>query len=144
MAVRKIRVKVGERSYNVELEDVSTSPVRVTVDGETFFVEVEGLPAIRPKARRLSGLRPPPPATSQAGVPAPRISEKLIRAPMPGRVVAVNVRPGDNVQPGDEVCVLESMKMEQSIRAAQAGVIKAVHIHPLQQVNADDPLVELE
>ena len=63
---------------------------------------------------------------------------------MPGRVVAVNVRPGDTVSEGQELCVVEAMKMEQSVCASQNGAIKTVHVKPLQQVSADDPLIELE
>ncbi len=63
---------------------------------------------------------------------------------MPGRVMSILVRPGDRVSAGDEVCVVEAMKMEQSIRTSRDGVVKAVHVQPLDPVNADDPLVELE
>ncbi len=142
MALRTVRVKVGERWYTVEVDNISTSPLRVTVEGETFDVEVEGLPQANPTAisprtpqQGPPQVRPPPPAG---------VSEKIIRSPMPGRVVAVNVRPGDTVSPGQEVCVVEAMKMEQSISTSQGGVIKVVHVRPLQQVGADDPMVELE
>ncbi len=144
MAVRSIRVRVGERWYTVEVEDLSTSPVRVTVEGETFYVEVEGLPKARP-ARRV-----PPAATgprtehAQARSPGATGSDKIIRSPMPGRVMAVTVRPGDIVTPGQEVCVLEAMKMEQSIRTPQDGVVREVHVRPMDQVGTNDPLVELE
>ena len=63
---------------------------------------------------------------------------------MPGRVISIMVRPGDQVAAGDELCVVEAMKMEQSIRTGQDGVIKAVHVQPMDSVSANDPLVELE
>ncbi len=63
---------------------------------------------------------------------------------MPGRVMSITVRPGQRVSAGEEVCVVEAMKMEQSIRASRAGVIKAIHVQPLDSVSADDPLIELE
>jgi biotin carboxyl carrier protein len=63
---------------------------------------------------------------------------------MPGRVMSIRVRPGDRVSAGDEVCVVEAMKMEQSIRSPRDGVVKTVHVQPLDSVSADDPLVELE
>ena len=147
MAVNSIRVRVGERWYTVEVEDLSASPVRVTVEGETFEVEVEGLPAARPSPRRGTQPRPPragPPPPARTGAARGAGSEKVITSPMPGRVVAVNVRPGDTVSSGQEVCVVEAMKMEQSILASADGVIKAVHIRPFQQVGADEPLIELE
>jgi biotin carboxyl carrier protein len=63
---------------------------------------------------------------------------------MPGRVIAIMVRPGDRVTAGQEVCVVEAMKMEQSIWAPRDGVVKAVHVQPMDSVGANDPLVELE
>ena len=63
---------------------------------------------------------------------------------MPGRVMSITVRPGDAVSEGDEVCVVEAMKMEQSIRAPRNGIVKEIHVQPLDSVNANDPLVELE
>lgn len=144
MALRTVRVRVGERWYTVEVDDLSTSPVTVTVDGETFEVEVEGLPGARPGTRRPFQPRPAQPQAPRSRLPAPGVSDKVVRSPMPGRVVSVSVRPGESVSAGQEVCVVEAMKMEQSIRISRDGVVKAVHVQPLQQVNAEDPLVELE
>ena len=135
MALRTVRVKVGEHWYTVEVDDISTSPVHVTVEGETFLVEVPGLPQAKRSARRK---------TSDQKTAGHAISEKLIRSPMPGRVMAVNVKPGQSVGTGQEVCVVEAMKMEQSIRVGQEGIIKTIYVKPMQQVGADDPLIELE
>jgi biotin carboxyl carrier protein len=63
---------------------------------------------------------------------------------MPGRVMSILVRPGDRVSAGDEVCVVEAMKMEQSILAPRDGVVKTIHVQPLDSVSANDPLIELE
>ena len=144
MAVRTIRVKVGERWYTVEVADMSTSPIEVTVDGETIYVEVEGLPTARPAPSRPMTPMAPRPGPARPRPAPTRPSDKVIRSPMPARVIAVTVRPGDTVSAGQEVCVLEAMKMEQSIHAPQAGIVKTVHTRPLEQVGVDDPLVELE
>lgn len=63
---------------------------------------------------------------------------------MPGRVISILVRPGDTVAAGDELCVVEAMKMEQSIRAAREGVVKVIHVQPMDSVAANDALMELE
>ena len=139
MALRSIRVRVGDRWYTVEVEDLSTSPVRVNVEGETFLVEVEGLPGQASPPAGPTAAPSQPSAGRQAGG-----GDKVIRSPMPGRVVAVTVRPGDAVSAGQEVAVVEAMKMEQSIRSPSDGVIKAIHVQPLEQVTGDQPLVELE
>ena len=63
---------------------------------------------------------------------------------MPGKVISIMVRPGERVSAGDEVCVVEAMKMEQSIRAARDGIIKAVLVQPMDSVSKNDPLIEME
>ena len=145
MAVTRLRVRVGNNWYNIEVGDLSQSPVQVTVEGETFSVEVEGLPAVQPRPRRgrsqTPGITVPPP-TSRAS--PSRTEENVIRSPMPGRVISILVRPGDRVTAGQEVCVVEAMKMEQSIRAAREGVVKEVLVQPTDSVRTNDPLIELE
>jgi len=146
LAITVVRVKVGDRWYTVQVGDLTRSPVEVTVEGETFQVEVEGLPpppAPRPRRGRPAGreiLAPPP--YSRTGPTTP--SDKILRSPMPGRVLAIRIRPGDRVATGDEVCVVEAMKMEQSIRAPRDGVIKTIHVQPMDSVRANDPLIELQ
>ena len=143
MAVRSVRVKVGERWYTVQVDNLSTSPISVSVEGETFYVDVEGLPQSKQTPRRADHQPTSRTAPPTGARPTPGVSDKIIRSPMPGRILAVTVRPGDSVSPGQEVCVVEAMKMEQSIRALQDGTVKKVHVQPLQQVGTNDPLVEL-
>lgn len=144
-----IRVKVGEQWYTVAVGDLSRSPVEVTVDGQTYAVEVEAPePPAAPRPRR--GRRPPSrvaaPAFPRTGVPLSSFdpADAILRSPMPGRVIAIRVRPGDRVAAGDEVCVVEAMKMEQSIRAARDGIVKEIYAQPMDSVGANDPLIELE
>ena len=65
-------------------------------------------------------------------------------APMPGKIVAVHVRPGDEVREGQLLLVLEAMKMEHHITAAAAGRVAAVLVEPGQQVDGGADLVQLE
>ncbi len=62
---------------------------------------------------------------------------------MPGRVVALLVDEGDEVEPGQGVVVLEAMKMENEIAAEHGGVVTKVHVEPGQAVEGGDPLFEL-
>ena len=146
MAVTRLRVQVGNNWYNVEVGDLDQSPVLVTVEGETFPVEVEGLPSQgRTRTRRGRGETPgilvPPPASR---VNPTGGDGNFIRSPMPGRVISIMVRPGDSVSVGQEVCVVEAMKMEQSIRSPQNGVVKEIRVQPMDSVRTNDPLMELE
>ena len=147
-----VTVRIGEQWYTVEVGDLSQSPVTVAVDGETFLidVEVDGGPPPPPGRQRprpassISAPDAPAPSAGTPGSPAAPAADDILRSPMPGRVMSVLVRPGDAVAAGAEVCVVEAMKMEQSILAHRDGIVKTVFVQPLDSVNANDPLVELE
>ncbi len=145
MALTNLRIKVGDNWYTVQIGDLTQSPIQVTVEGETFEVEVEGLspppaPLGRGRSRQTQIEAPTPQSQSSAA----NYSDDILRSPMPGRVISILVRPGDRVSAGDEVCVVEAMKMEQSIRAHRDGVVKTIFVQPMDPVKADDPLIELE
>ncbi len=150
MALTTFRVKVGDQWYTVEVGDLTQSPVEIIVEGESIFVDLETVPLPpqpppRPRRGRTRSPAITPPPSSAAGAAPPQPpSDHTIRSPMPGRVMSITVRPGQRVSAGEEVCVVEAMKMEQSIRAPRAGVIKAIHVQPLDTVSAGDPLIELE
>ena len=67
-----------------------------------------------------------------------------LKAPMPGRVVLVRARPGDTVGAGQELLVLEAMKMELALKAPRDGVIADVRAAAGDFVEADAVLVTLE
>ncbi|PRA48323.1 MULTISPECIES: acetyl/propionyl/methylcrotonyl-CoA carboxylase subunit alpha [Pseudomonas] len=67
-----------------------------------------------------------------------------LTAPMNGSIVRVLVEPGQKVEAGAQLVVLEAMKMEHSIRAPQDGVIKALYCQEGEMVNEGSALVELE
>lgn len=66
---------------------------------------------------------------------------KLISAPMPGRIVSLNVKPGQKVLVGEGVIVMEAMKMRNVLRAERDGVIKKVNVKEGDNVPVDSILV---
>ncbi|MEO6154944.1 MAG: acetyl-CoA carboxylase biotin carboxyl carrier protein subunit, partial [Thermomonas sp.] len=71
-------------------------------------------------------------------------AEHRIRAPMPGRVVLVQAKPGDAVSAGDVVLVIEAMKMELALKAPRDGVVEEVRVTAGEFVEADAVLATLE
>ncbi|XP_022358410.1 propionyl-CoA carboxylase alpha chain, mitochondrial isoform X5 [Enhydra lutris kenyoni] len=71
-------------------------------------------------------------------------TSSILRSPMPGVVVAVSVKPGDSVAEGQEICVIEAMKMQNSMTAGKTGKVKSVHCKAGDTVGEGDLLVELE
>ncbi|XP_054575886.1 propionyl-CoA carboxylase alpha chain, mitochondrial isoform X1 [Eptesicus fuscus] len=71
-------------------------------------------------------------------------TSSTLRSPMPGMVVAVSVKPGDMVSEGQEICVIEAMKMQNSMTAGKTGKVKSVHCKAGDTVGEGDLLVELQ
>lgn len=67
-----------------------------------------------------------------------------IVAPMGGKIIDVKVKPGDGVNEGDEVVILEAMKMELPIVADESGTVKEVKCNKGDTVEAESVLVVLE
>jgi biotin carboxyl carrier protein len=140
--MRQLRLQVNGQWYSVQVGDVHQSPVEVMVDDEFYLVDLEAAsqsPRRRPTAPRQERKEEPP---GLRGIT--QGNEKVVRCPLPGRVIALQIIKGQQVEPGDEICLLESMKMEQSIRVAQGGIVKSVKVKINQSVNAGSPLLEMQ
>ena len=69
---------------------------------------------------------------------------KIVMAPMPGTVKTVAVSVGQMIGEGTECCVLEAMKMQNSLKSGASGKVKAVNVKPGDTVQADQVLIEIE
>ena len=68
-------------------------------------------------------------------------SARTLVAPLPGRIVKVAVKPGDRVEKGATLLVIEAMKMENEFKAGASGTIAEVRVEPGQAVNGGDVLI---
>ena len=148
------RVRFGENDpVRAELAEIEGSPVRmVKLDTHVYRVVVEKrrgkgrfilwvdgyrfeTEALDEGTRRIRDVSA---ASAAPSGPAP------IVAPMPGLVIRVQVAPGDTIEAGQGVVVMEAMKMENELRATTAGLVKSVKVAPGTAVERGALLVELE
>ena len=138
----KVRVRIEGRDFAVEVGDLTSRPVRVTVDGKPYEVWPEQAAA---QPGPPPGLAPP---RSPGGTPRPSpapvraAAGMAVRAPIPGVILSVGVKAGERVDRGQELCVLEAMKMKNAIRASRDGTVAVVHVTPGQHVKHNDLLLE--
>jgi biotin carboxyl carrier protein len=124
-------VKLGTNVYRVVVEK-RQGKGRYTLWVDGFRFEVEALD------ERTRSIRDVSAANAGPSGPAPII------APMPGLVIRVNVNPGDAIEAGQGVVVMEAMKMENELRATTPGIVKSVKVAPGTAVERGTVLVELE
>jgi|MTBAKSStandDraft_1061840.scaffolds.fasta_scaffold01549_7 biotin carboxyl carrier protein len=142
----KVIVRVDEKLYEVEIGDLNARPIVAVVEGETFEIWPEALgsgTALAASAPASAAPEPPASASAPAARAAPSNSDaSAVHAPIPGVIVSVSVQPGDQVSTGQELCVLEAMKMKNTIRAPRDGEIATVAMAVGQHVQHHQVLVE--
>jgi biotin carboxyl carrier protein len=141
----KYKLTVNNQTYDVEIENINARPVVVTVDGQRFEImpeagnqpqaQTEALPKVELKPAALNPV-------SMANQPIGGNSS--LNAPLPGTVVELFVKPGDVVEAGQVMLVIEAMKMKNSIRSTRGGIIEKVLVNQGQSVAHKQALVEFE
>ena len=119
---------------------------RVTVNGVAYDVVVEEIAGGAAPAPVAAAPAPAAAAPAPAAAPAaPKgaAGAVVVKAPMPGTLIKVNVKPGDAVKKGDVLCVLEAMKMENDIMAPADGVVASVEVTQGASVATDAVLVTM-
>jgi len=127
--------------------------LKITVDGKIYEVEVEASepetppfaagfvpPQVRMPAAQVG---PVPVATPAGGAPVADES-KVCRTPIAGTVVRITAKPGQQIQTGDVLLVLEAMKMETNITSPTAGKVAKILCAVGESVQGGKVLVELE
>jgi acetyl-CoA/propionyl-CoA carboxylase biotin carboxyl carrier protein len=114
--------------------------VPVEVDGRRYTVKV-WLPDAPAVARGGGRARPKPSGAAQG---AGGSGDGTVSAPMQGTIVKILVAVGDEVEPGQAICVLEAMKMENHINAEKAGTIAEIRVGPGDGVGTGDVLAVIE
>lgn len=147
--MKKMNITVNGTAYEVEIGDLSTSPIEVLVNGKSYSVTLEGgapvaaAPVVRAPVPAAPVTTPAVPVVP-AAAPAASASASDVRAPMPGVILDIAVKPGDKVTKGQQLLALEAMKMKNAIRSPRDAVIASVEVKDKQKVAYGDVLVRFE
>ena len=124
----KYKVTLNNRVYEVEVEK-----------GQAMLIDEYD--AVAPAAPAAPTAVPAAPAAPAAVPAAALASGEVVKAPMPGNILKINVAPGQKVEEGDVLIVLEAMKMENEIVAAKSGTVAQVAVSKGAVVETGAPLV---
>lgn len=129
--MKEFKFKIGGTDYLATVEDLRGGNMQVTVNGQTYQVEIPQTKAQGPRPAASA------PAASQAGGPKNVVSE------LPGTVTEVKVAAGQHVKRGEVLLVIEAMKMANDIVSEVDGTVQRVAVSNGQSVNQGDLLVEM-
>jgi biotin carboxyl carrier protein len=134
----KYIVKIANTSYEVEIEDIYARPMIARVDGQVFEVNPEHgtRPAVQQQVKEVKPVefsRQPSHST---------LATNELTAPLPGTIVEIFVKAGEQIESGQVILVIEAMKMKNSIRATRAGRISEVLVNAGETVAHKQALVK--
>lgn len=122
--------------------------LQITIDGKAYEVEVEVLDEDEspetPTHPAYQAISVTSGSHASSHIGSWDSSGKICRSPLAGVVVKVNVEIGQSVESGDLLMVLEAMKMETSIAAPRAAIVKSIHVAQGNPVKLNQILLELE
>lgn len=130
ITLNTFNLSVNNKSYLITIKKNNSSDFLVTLRGEV--VETKVLSALQEKAANL--------------IESIKVKHSIttLNSPMPGMILKIKKLPGDEIQQGESLLILEAMKMENDIRSPVTGRIKEVKVKEGQAVEKGIPLLIIE
>ncbi|MDE6416269.1 MAG: biotin/lipoyl-binding protein [Duncaniella sp.] len=145
--MKEYKYKINGNSYTVAIGDIDNGLATVQVNGVPYKVEFEKSEkpvTIVNTPRPVAAPRTDTGAKIIASAKATSGSGNQVKAPLPGVVMNINVKVGDQVKAADTVLVLEAMKMENAIHAGYDGRVASISVNPGDSVLEGAVLVTIE
>jgi glutaconyl-CoA/methylmalonyl-CoA decarboxylase subunit gamma len=135
--MKQYKIKVNDQEYMVEVEEIT--------DGNQATAHTSTVTTAKQQEQKETIKKPevksaPKPETKKL-VDQGSTEGEEIQAPMPGKILKINVSEGDSVNEGDTVLILEAMKMENEIVANNSGKVKKISVSVNDMVETDDILM---
>jgi biotin carboxyl carrier protein len=154
--MRRYTIEIDGRSFVIDVQEQDGDTYAVSVDGQGFQARLtadEGLENgnalhVTPAAAPATGMVPRASLSAKpagtAATPVATGAGSLLKAPMPGLLLSVLVAPGAQVRRGQDLAVLEAMKMENIIRAPADGTVLEVCVQPGRQMAHGEVILRYE
>jgi biotin carboxyl carrier protein len=144
LSADQFEVVVGDESYQVTLSSDENLAEAVITPG--LQANADGTPRVSAASKVARVRKEPSPAAAApaARKPAGPAGKGALTAPMPGVILEVNVKAGDTVERGQQIAILDAMKMHNVIGAPRAGTIAEVFVEAGQNVDHGAPIVKFK
>lgn len=143
--MKKFSFTIRGNKYDVELQNIEENIAEIDVNGSKYEVEIhkEIKTSKTPKLVRPKVFPTGEADKAKTAKPEVRKGSGGINAPLPGTILEMKIKVGDEVKAGDLLLVMEAMKMENNIKADKNGTISAIKVNVGDSVLEGDLLVEI-
>lgn len=145
--MKNFKFNIQGNKYDVNIVNIEDNIAEVEVNGATYKVELEKIisQTKTPKLVRTTAVPSTESVPSQQKTSAPTSPKGVgyVKSPLPGVILALHVKEGDQVKVGMKLITLEAMKMENNINADKEGTVKSVKVRQGDSVLEGDILIEI-
>ena len=125
--MKTYKFKINGKDYTVDINGIEGRNADLTVNGVAYNVELSEEPAQAAVPQAAAPVAPQPEAApAPSAAPAPAGPGAIVRSPLPGVIISIDVKEGQTVKKGQKVAVLEAMKMENEIQSDVDGTVTAI------------------
>ena len=141
-------VSIGEETFEADIKEITPNTISILIDGKSYLVYCAQ--DRDKKYLYLNGkeyfIQEPSEINEsfQAGEEKDQEGKLIVKAPMPGKVIKINVSEKDEVRKNQTLAIVEAMKMENEIKSYMEGIVKTIFVSPGDLVDSEKPLIELE
>ena len=140
--MKRYKFTISGNQYDVHLKDIEDNIAELDVNGTIYEVEIHGevKTSKTPKLIRK-------PVQQMPGEGQIKKTESTgkhkVTAPLPGTILKINVSVGDTVTEGQNLMIMEAMKMENQVQTTKGGEVTAIKVNVGDSVLQDDLLIEI-
>jgi len=146
--MKKFKFTINGNQYDTEILNVEEGNAEIVVNGTKYVVEMEQAITVPKTPKLVRSLSVPStdvhPSVSKTRSTSIHQGAGTIQSPLPGSIIRISVKVGDVVKIGQQLLVLEAMKMENNIESDKAGKIVAIHKQEGESVMEGDVLITIE
>lgn len=143
--MKNFKFNINGSNYNVEILKTEDNVIHLEVNGTSYQVNMEK-EIITTKTPVLVRAEVPPPTSKEKKIQkTPMKTENItVKAPLPGTIITVDVKDGDEVKMGQKLLTMEAMKMANNVMAEKDGVIRSIKVKAGDSVLQGDTLMVIE
>jgi biotin carboxyl carrier protein len=139
--MKNYKFTIDGNTFEVDILQIEGNMAKIEVNGTSFNVEIH---------RQVQAVKTPVLVRAAVKEPQKNIEKKVggsrsaVKAPLPGIILHLLVKPGDEVKKGQKLFIMEAMKMENEIKAERDGVITAIKVTEGQSVLQEEVIMEMD
>lgn len=143
--MKKYKFSVNGTEYNVEIIDTIDNEIHLEVNGTLYQVAMEK-EIKTSKTPILVRAEVPPPSSKEKKIQKTptKTANVTVKSPLPGIILTIDVKEGDEVKMGQKLLTMEAMKMANNVLAEKDGIVRSIRVKPSDTVLQNDVLMEIE